>query len=593
MFGFSPSRRDFTSRFGRISRISIVGGRTLIWNPGFSFPRIFLSASTIRFSMSPSTEITSFPSRMSMTFAMMPSWRIPLPSTIAYVCGWTQTYWPIASWDLSTSPVLTFSSSVARATTTWFPSRSGPSLRMTNAYRSGGCLILLNLSSYALSRYSRSSISYRKEWRSRSYWRRRRSIFSSNSSRTSSTDFFSSASSAIASPRGHGPGRCLPSDSGYGKDRPSSHPVEPTEGPLKAFFHVLVPGNDQRSARAEGRSRADAVDREDARPDFLDDLHHGPRRLPALRGNGRVPQRPVPRLRARELPTFLEPLDGERVPRAPVDHGGEQERPDARRGRHVVPATADRDPAAVAPLPCNLVEPGARVLVRLRREPQVRERIPRVGVRARLREQHLRAEGLREREDDGVERVHPRLVPRVRGQRDVHGVPAALALADLVDEARAREQVAPVLVEGDREDARVPVEHGLHAVPVVRVDVHVEHALDAPLEEAADPDRAVVEDAEPGGLRGHRVVEPAAEVVRARRSPLKNRVHREEGAAYLEGRRLVHAAERWVVPGAEAELERLAPRVRAELLHDGDVVALVHGQEVEVRRGHRPAFPPL
>jgi len=81
--------------------------------------------------MSPSTEITSLPSMMSATFAITPSWRVPEPSTIAYVCGWTHTYCPMFSCDLSTSPVLTFRSSVARATTTWFPSRSGPSLRTT------------------------------------------------------------------------------------------------------------------------------------------------------------------------------------------------------------------------------------------------------------------------------------------------------------------------------------------------------------------------------------------------------------------------------------------------------------------------------
>src|SRR6266545_1489867 len=193
-FGFSPRRRDFTSRFGRTSSSSIVGGRTLIWNPGFSFFMRDFSHSTSRFSMSPSMLTTSLPSRMSMTFAITPELRVALPSTIAYVCGWTHTYCPRPRLVLSTRPVETLRSSVARATTTWFPSRSGPSLRTTYAYRSGGCLILLNLSSYAFRRYSRSSISYRKEWRSRSYCLRRRSIFSSNSSRTSSALFFSSGS---------------------------------------------------------------------------------------------------------------------------------------------------------------------------------------------------------------------------------------------------------------------------------------------------------------------------------------------------------------------------------------------------------------
>src|SRR2546430_1348981 len=71
-FGFSPRRRDFTSRFGRTSRTSIVGGRTLIWNPGFSFLIVDFSASTSRFSMSPSMLTTSLPSRMSLTFAITP-----------------------------------------------------------------------------------------------------------------------------------------------------------------------------------------------------------------------------------------------------------------------------------------------------------------------------------------------------------------------------------------------------------------------------------------------------------------------------------------------------------------------------------------
>ena len=145
-------------------------------------------------------------------------------------------------------------------------------------------------------------------------------------------------------------------------------------------------------------------------------------------------------------------------------------------------------------------------------------------------------------------------------------------------------------MEGDREDARVAIEDGLHAIPVMAVDVHVEDAADPELEQVMDADRDVVEDAEPGRAARHRMVESPAKIVGTRGAPLRDEVAREHRGAGLEQRGVVHPRERRVVSGGEAEVRLRNAGLCAEALHDVDIRALVHRQHVAFRRRRRLAF---
>ena len=75
-----------------------------------------------------------------------------------------------------------------------------------------------------------------------------------------------------------------------------------------------------------------------------------------------------------------------------------------------------------------------------------------------------------------LERLEEALVVHAVLERHVERVVAAVALARVLEAARAWEEVTEA-VEGQRHHAVGEVERLLDAVAVVHVDVHVEHAV--------------------------------------------------------------------------------------------------------------------
>ena len=151
-----------------------------------------------------------------------------------------------------------------------------------------------------------------------------------------------------------------------------------------------------------------------------------------------------------------------------------------------------------------------------------------------------------------IKRAHLHEVVGVRRQRDVDAVPRALSRAALVGGARtgkerpAQPRDDSELVQGDREHLVGVVERGLHAVAVVRIDVHIRDLHPAVREEAAH-DRGVVIDAEARCVAPHRVMQPARTVERDPRATRDHVLHRDERRARCEQRSLVHAGEGWSV----------------------------------------------
>ena len=103
----------------------------------------------------------------------------------------------------------------------------------------------------------------------------------------------------------------------------------------------------------------------------------------------------------------------------------------------------------------------------------------------------------------------------------------ALASGRVADRSAARETVlggvaagdviggagegpAVGLVDGEGEDAFVVVEGGLHAVTVVRVDVHIQDVVEAGVDPGQDAQHSVVDVAEACGAVGHAVMGAAA-----------------------------------------------------------------------------------
>jgi hypothetical protein len=132
------------------------------------------------------------------------------------------------------------------------------------------------------------------------------------------------------------------------------------------------------------------------------------------------------------------------------------------------------------------------------RQEEMGERIGMVRVAPELRHHHVGAEPADRGGNDRVEGLEPRIVAGVRGQGDVDRAVWRVGPAPLRQVAGAGEQ-EPVLVDRDREHARVVPEGELHPVAVVDVDVDVGHSLGSVGQEPGDRDRGVVVDAEAGG----------------------------------------------------------------------------------------------
>lgn len=121
----------------------------------------------------------------------------------------------------------------------------------------------------------------------------------------------------------------------------------------------------------------------------------------------------------------------------------------------------------------------------LEREVEAAQTVARERVRAALQHDRLRLVALHHLRDDlrmtARRRTH-RLedgdeigVVDARAQGEVQRVALALAVADIRNIARAREEITE-LVEGHRHHAIRRVERLLHAVAVVNINVDVQHA---------------------------------------------------------------------------------------------------------------------
>ena len=173
-----------------------------------------------------------------------------------------------------------------------------------------------------------------------------------------------------------------------------------------------------------------------------------------------------------------------------------------------------------------------------------------MGVDAELEDDGVGGEGAQERRDHGLEggRVHG--VVRVGLEWEVDGVAEALALADLLDEARAREEPVAPLVAGERQHVRVAVEGELDPVAVVGVDVHIGN-LPVLATQGLDGEHRIVDIAEARGAVRHGVMQAAREMEGAGRLAVEDELGGQERAARGELGRLPETWEDRVVSGAE------------------------------------------
>ena len=241
--------------------------------------------------------------------------------------------------------------------------------------------------------------------------------------------------------------------------------------------------------------------------------------LPRVRGQleGRVPQSHA-----------LEPVGGEVLVAGARDlgrklhavHRGPRRRPRARDVRQVVAAAAERHHAGR-----QLEEPRHDLGEALHRPREVGQRVRPVRVDPELEHDHVGLEGAQERRHHCLERGLVHRVVRIGLERQVDRVAEPLALAHLLDEARAGKEPVAALVARDRQHARIAVEGELDAVAVMRVDVHVG---DLPVAAAQlhDGQHRVVDVAEARGALRHGVVQPAGEVEGARRPRCRGRAGR-------------------------------------------------------------------
>ncbi len=196
-------------------------------------------------------------------------------------------------------------------------------------------------------------------------------------------------------------------------------------------------------------------------------------------------------------------------------------------------------------------------------------------VDAELEHHHVGLEGAEERRHHGLEGGLIHVVVGEGLQRQVDREAHALALAHLHDEARPREEPVAALVRGDREHARIAVEGELHAVAVMRVDVHVGDAP-AAFAQPHDCQHRVIDVAEAGGAVGHGMVQPAGEVKGAISLALGNQLRRQERPAGHELGGLPEPREDRVVPRPQTMARGMGhPVPRAHGSQDLDVVAVV------------------
>jgi len=124
----------------------------------------------------------------------------------------------------------------------------------------------------------------------------------------------------------------------------------------------------------------------------------------------------------------------------------------------------------------QIVQTGRQLGVEADGGREVREGIGVMGVDPGLRQQQVGSPCPYGRLDHAVEGMHDGLITGERGQGDVQAGAPPFSLAHLGHFAGPREEIASGLVDGDRQDAGVFVEGGLHSVSMVGVEINVRYA---------------------------------------------------------------------------------------------------------------------
>ena len=195
----------------------------------------------------------------------------------------------------------------------------------------------------------------------------------------------------------------------------------------------------------------------------------------------------------------------------------------------------------------------------------------------------VRPERRSELRDQRADRLQPRPFAGGGLQGNVDGRAGGETVAQLPHPASARKEVAPGLMDGQRQDPRIRPMDGLHAIAVVHVEVDIQDPQAVPAGPGDGKGRVVV-DAEPRGPIGHRVMQPAARVEGVLDVPAQDRLQRADGAPGYRRGRLVHAGERRVITAlADAGL-RQTERVGREALDRLDVAPGMAPQQLVIGR---------
>ena len=236
---------------------------------------------------------------------------------------------------------------------------------------------------------------------------------------------------------------------------------------------------------------------------------------------------------------------------------------------NVVASAAGCQPPSPGPSMGDGINEASDLAHRGRGDAQVRQRIPGVRVRAVLRDDEIGSKRRRERRQEVLQSSEPGILtsPRIQGQID--GGPRGLALPEFFDETRPREQGCTRLVDRERQHAGIVPMDRLDAIPVMDVEIDVQHPQPrAP--SSCDRDRRVVVDAEPRGLRRHGVVQAPARVEGVERLAGDDRLDGPDAAAGHRGRSVMHARERRRVARPESGLARTEGGI-PHPPHDADV----------------------
>ena len=195
----------------------------------------------------------------------------------------------------------------------------------------------------------------------------------------------------------------------------------------------------------------------------------------------------------------------------------------------------------------------------------MRERIGPVGVGPDLEHQRVGLEFFQGAGNHSLERFQPGRISRSRRQRYVDRGFLCIGTADFRDKAgcTGKQPLRP-FVKRNRQDIGVVPENGLDAVAMMDVDIDVRHFLEACVLKRPNPERKVVERAEPAGVIGVRVVQPARDVERDVELPARDEFCGVDGAARVQPRRRPDAVERRRISRPQSESPQ-APVRRASI----------------------------